>query len=101
LERNAEPPGRGGETPAKRNAENKVKIKINGIKRGQVAELIERFSVVFFEGLNERNNFVDRYFIQDAAWFPDDERQILPKQNVGGKFQIIPVLDATVFPSLH
>ena len=32
---------------------------------------------------------------------PDDERQILPKQNVSGKFQIIPIIEATVFSSLH
>ena len=53
-------PGRSRETPAKRNVENKVKIKINGIKRGQVGESIERFAVTFFDGLNERDNLVDR-----------------------------------------
>jgi hypothetical protein len=57
-------PGRGRETPAKRNVENKVKIKINGIKCRQVGESVERFAVTFFDRLNERNNFVDRSFIQ-------------------------------------
>jgi hypothetical protein len=29
------------------------------------------------------------HFIQDAVWLPEDEKQILAKQNVSGKFQII------------
>ena len=90
-------PGRGRETPAKRNVKDKIKVKINGIKRRQVGESVERFSATFFDGLNERDNLVDRCFIQDAAWLPEDERQILPKQNVSRKFQIIPKVDATVF----
>jgi hypothetical protein len=67
-------PGRGRETPAKRNVKNKVKIKINRIERRQVGESVERFSVTFFHALNERDNLVDRRFIQDAAWLPEDER---------------------------
>jgi len=94
-------PRRGRETPAKRNVKDKIKVKINGIKRRQVGESVERFSATFFDGLNERDNLVDRCFIQDAAWLPEDERQLLPKQNVSGKFQIIPRVDATVFSSLH
>ncbi len=53
-------PGRGRETPAKRDVKNKVKIKINGIQCRQVGESVEPFSVTFFDGLNERDNFVDR-----------------------------------------
>ena len=81
--------GRGRETPAKRNVKDKVKININGIRRRQVGESVERSPGAFFDGLNERDNLVDGCFIQDAAWFPEDERQILAKQNVSGKFQII------------
>lgn len=53
-------PGRNGETPAKRDVKNKIKIKINRIERRQIGESVERFSVTFFDGLNERDNFVDR-----------------------------------------
>jgi len=52
-------PGRGRETPAERNVKDKVKIKINRIKRRQVGESVERVTVSFFYGLNERDNFVD------------------------------------------
>ena len=90
-------PRRGRETPAKRNVKDKIKIKIYGIKRRQIGESVERFAATFFDGLNERDNLVDRCFIQDAAWLPEDERQILPKQNVSWKFQMIPKVDATVF----
>ncbi len=82
-------PGRGRETPAKRNVKDKIKVKIKGIKRRQVGESVERFPATFFDGLNERDNLVDRCFIQDAAWLPEDEKQIPAKQNVSGKFQII------------
>src|SRR5881396_1735290 len=80
-------PGRGRETPAKRNVKDKIKVKINGIKRRQVGESVERFSATFFDCLNERDNLVDRCFIQDPAWLPEDERQILPKQNVSRSFK--------------
>ena len=53
-------PGRGRETPAKRNVKDKVKIKINGIKCRQVGESVERFAVTFLDGLNELDNLVDR-----------------------------------------
>jgi hypothetical protein len=53
-------PGRGRETPAKRNVKDKVKIKINGIKCRQVGESVERFAVTFFDGLYELDNLVDR-----------------------------------------
>ena len=82
-------PGRGRETLAKRNVKDKIKVKIRGIKRRQVGESVERFSAAFFDGLNERDNLIDRCFIQDAAWLPEDEKQIPAKQNVSGKFQII------------
>jgi len=39
---------------------DKVKIKINGIKCRQVGESVERFAVTLFDGLNERDNLVDR-----------------------------------------
>src|SRR5204863_4090225 len=82
-------PGCGRETPAKRNVKDEVKIQINGVKRRQVVESVERFPATFFDGLSERDNLVDRCFIQDAAWLPEDEKQIPAKQNVSGKFQII------------
>jgi len=60
-------PGCGRETPAKRNVKDEVKIQINGVKRRQVVESVERFPATFFDGLSERDNLVDRCFIQDAA----------------------------------
>ncbi len=69
-------PRRGRETPAERNVKDKIKVKINGIKRRQVGESVERFSATFFDGLNERDNLVDRCFIQDAAWLPSRQRPI-------------------------
>ena len=47
------------ETPAKRNVKDEVKIQINDIKRRQVGESVQRFSVTFFDGLSERDNLVD------------------------------------------
>src|SRR5205823_9952776 len=80
-------PGLRRQTSAKRNVKDKVKIKINGIKCRQVRESVERFSVTFFDSLNKRDNLVDRCFIQNTAWLPQDEREFLPKQNVSWKFQ--------------
>ena len=82
-------PGRGRETPAKRSVKNKVKIKINRIEHRQVSESVERFSVTFFHGLNERHNFVDCCLIENATRLPKDKRQIFAEQNVSGKFQFI------------
>jgi hypothetical protein len=53
-------PGRGRETPAKRNVKNKVKIKINRIERRQVGESVERLAASFFDSLNELDHFVNR-----------------------------------------
>ena len=52
-------PRRGRETPAKSNVKDKVKIKVNGIKRRQVGESVEGLAVSFFDGLNECDDFLN------------------------------------------
>jgi len=53
-------PGRGRETPAKRNVKYKVKIQINRIERRQVGKAVEPLLVSFFDSIDERDNFVNR-----------------------------------------
>ncbi len=61
-------------TPAERDVKDKLEVQIDRIERRQVGEAIQRFSVTFFYGLNERDNFVDYLFIQNATWSPKDQR---------------------------
>ena len=53
-------PALGGETSAKRNVKDKVKIQINRIERRQVGKAVEPLLVSFFDSIDERDNFVNR-----------------------------------------
>ena len=48
------------ETPAKRNMKDKIKIQVDGIVGRQIVEPVDWFATSFFNGLNERDNFVNR-----------------------------------------
>jgi hypothetical protein len=52
--------GRCRETPDERHAKGKIKVQVDGIEGRQVGESVEWFAISFFNGLNERDNFVDR-----------------------------------------
>ena len=52
--------GRGRETPAERHVKDKIKVQVDGIEGRQVGESVEWFATSFFNGLNERDNLVDR-----------------------------------------
>jgi hypothetical protein len=68
---------------------NKIKVQVDGIEGGQVSEPVERLAISSFNSLDELDNFVDRCLVKHASGFPEDERQILPEQNVSGKFQLM------------
>ena len=48
------------ETPAERHVKDKIKVQVDGFEGRQIVEPVDRFATSFFNGLNERDNFVDR-----------------------------------------
>src|SRR3954454_13913024 len=76
------------EAPAKRSVKYKLKVKINRIERRHVRESVQRFTISLFYGVNERDNVVDRGFIQNAARLPKDKRQIFAEENASRKLHI-------------
>ena len=62
-----------GKSTADRYIKDKFEIEINGVEGRQVSKAIERLLVPTFNCFNERDDFVDRPFIQNPAGTPEDK----------------------------